>query len=71
MGDGVRLDEQRKIRDLLIEGMSSQGIEECPCVEFELQDGAIVQVLTPNNPVLDRPASDVKGMKFKQSADAG
>ena len=70
-GDGVHLEQQRTVRDLLIEGMTTQGISEVPCVEFELQDGGIVQVLTDNNPVLDRPATTVKGMKFKQSADAG
>ena len=66
-----KLDEQRRIRDLMIEGMNTQGISEAPCVEFVLQDGAIVEVVSDTHPVLDRPASDVSSMKFKQSAEGG
>lgn len=62
---------QRKMRDLVLEGMTTRGLEEVPCVEFVLQDDSIVQVLTENHPILDRPASDAKSMKFKTSAEAG
>lgn len=65
------LEEQRKIRDLVIEGMNTQGISECPCIEFVMQDGSIVNVLTDQHPVLDRPATDVNSMKFKQQAEGG
>ncbi len=65
------LEEQRRVRDLLIEGMQTQGISEVPCVEFTMQDGTIANVLTDSHPVLNRPASDVRSMKFKTSAEAG
>ena len=68
---GVDLEKQRTIRDLVIEGMNTQGISEAPCIEFQLQDGSIVNVLTDTHPVLDRPASEVSGMKFKQQAEGG
>jgi hypothetical protein len=69
--DGVTLEGQRTARDLLIEGMSTQGLEEVPCVEFTFNDGAVVDVMTDSNPSLRRPASDVRSMKFKSSAEAG
>lgn len=65
------LKEQRTIRDLLIEGMTAQGVSDVPCVEFVLTDGSIANVLTDNHPVLARPASDAASMKFKTSAEAG
>lgn len=68
---GVNLERQRTARDLLIEGMSTQGVEEVPCVEFQFNDGAVVNVLTDNHPSLNRPATDVTSMKFKSSAEAG
>jgi len=65
------LDEQRKVRDLMIEGMQNQGITEAPCVEFTFKDGSVVAVQTDNHPALNRPAADVHGMKFRPSAEAG
>lgn len=67
----VTQDGQRTARDLLIEGMTTQGISEVPCVEFQFNDGAVVNVLTDQHPSLSRPASDVSSMKFKSSAEAG
>jgi hypothetical protein len=51
--------------------MSTRGLEEVPCVEFVLTDGSVAQVLTDNNPILDRPATSATSMKFKTSAEAG
>lgn len=69
--DGVTLEGQRTARDLLIEGMSTQGLEEVPCVEFTFTDGQVSNVMTDQHPSLRRPASDVASMKFKSSAEAG
>lgn len=71
MSDGVTLDGQRTARDLLIEGMTTQGIAEVPCVEFVFTDGSLANVLTDNHPSLSRPATEVSSMKFKSSAEAG
>lgn len=65
------VDNQRRARDLLIEGMNNQGITEVPCVEFQFKDGTIASVQTDNHPALNRLAADVHTMKFKPSAEAG
>lgn len=67
----VNAERQRTARDLLIEGMATQGLEEVPCVEFQFTDGAVANVLTDSHPSLNRPATDVSSMKFKSSAEAG
>lgn len=65
------LEGQRKVRDLMIEGMGRQGIEEAPCVEFHMKDGSIIEVTTENHPILNRNANEVTRMSFKSSAEAG
>ena len=67
----VNREAQRTARDLLIEGMATQGIEEVPVVEFTFNEGAVVNVVTDNHPALNRPASEVSSMKFKSGAEAG
>lgn len=67
----VTQEGQRTARDLLLEGMTEQGISEVPCVEFIFNDGQLANVLTDQHPSLNRPASDVSSMKFKSSAEAG
>jgi len=63
------LEKQRTARDLLIDGMNTQGITEVPEVHFEMKDGAIYNVRGETHPVLNRPATDVLNMSFHPSAE--
>lgn len=65
------LEKLRTARDLVIEGMHNQGLSEAPCVEFILEDGSIIEAVSESHPVLDRPATEVRSMKFKTSAEGG
>lgn len=62
---------QKTIRDEVAKTLQGLGISEAVGFEITLKNGGTHQILSNDNPLLNRPASEVSRISVKQSAQAG
>lgn len=51
--------------------LAESGVKEAQSAHVTFNNGETVIVVSPNNPALDRPMTDVKAVELKRSAEAG
>lgn len=61
----------KTLGDLVKEKLAEAGVEEAHGVEVTFKDGSTAQIVSPDNPLLAKPAASVSKITIKQSAQAG